>query len=94
MKDILLDETGDLAIVGGDFKIGDSAEQSVQQVLISGPGEYKEFPQVGCDIGKQINGVINRFTERNIRVQLESDGFRIEKLKLTEKGLDLKGDYE
>lgn len=94
MKDILLDNTGDLAIVGGDFVIGNSKEQSVEQILINSAGEFKEFPQVGCGIKKQKNGVISRFIERNIRVQLEADGFNVEKLTLTENGLDLKGDYE
>ncbi|MDB0602645.1 hypothetical protein PL373_16205 [Tenacibaculum maritimum] len=94
MKDLLLDENGDLSIVNGDFIIGNSSEQSVEQLLISKAGEWKEHPQIGCDIQKSMNGLINRFLERNIRVQLEADGFNIEKLKVTESGLELKGDYD
>ena len=88
MKDLLLDEEGDLKIVNGDFFIGDAAEQSVELLLISKPGEWKEFPQVGCDIQKARNGKIDRFLERNVRVQLESDGFEIDKLNITEKGIE------
>lgn len=94
MKDLLLDENGDLKIVNGDFVIGDASEQSVEQLLISKPGEWKEFPQVGCNIQKSRNGKIDRFLERNIRVQLESDGFKVGKLNVTEQGIELKGSYE
>ncbi len=94
MKDFLLDENGDLKIVNGDFVIGDAEEQTVERILISKPGEWKEYPQVGCDIQKAFNGVIDRFLERNVRVQLESDGFEIEKLNITEGGIELKGSYD
>ena len=94
MKDLLLDDDGDLKIINGDFVIGEAEVQSVERLLISKPGEWKEFPQVGCDIKKSMNGSIGRFLERNVRVQLESDGFSIEKLNITEKGIELKGGYE
>lgn len=93
MKDILVDENNELKIINGDFSIGDSASQSVEQILISRRGDWKESPQVGCDIQRSKNGVIGRFLERNIRVQLEADGFSVEKLRVTEKGVELKGDY-
>ena len=94
MKDLLLDENGDLAIVNGDLLIGDASTQSVQLILTSKPGEWKEFPLVGCDIERALNGAISRFLEQNIRVQLEADYFKIEKLQITEKGIDLNGTYE
>lgn len=94
MKDFILDQNSDLAIINGDFVVSDSQEQSVELLLISKPGEWKEFPQVGCDIQNALNGTISRFLERNVRVQLEADGFTIEKLEITKKGIELKGDYE
>lgn len=93
MKDIALDNSNDLKIINGDFVVSDSAGQCVQLILISKQGEWKEFPQVGCDIEQAKNGVIGRFLERDIRVQLEADGFSVEKLRVTEKGVELKGDY-
>lgn len=93
MKDIIL-ENDDLKIINGDFFAGDSQSQSVELLLKSMQGEWKEFPDAGCGVEKAQNGVIDRFFQRNIRVQLEADGFAIEKLHINEKGIELKGKYE
>ena len=93
MQDLVLDENYDLVIENGDFKISDSQSQSVELLLLSKPGEWKQHPEAGCDIVKAKNGVIDRFLDREIRLQLEADGFRIEKMKLTETGIDLSGEY-
>lgn len=93
MKDILLKE-GDLQVVGGDFFAGESQNQSVELLLQSMQGEWKEYPEAGCGLSKAQNGVIDRFFTRNIRVQLEADGFSTETLIINEKGIELKGTYE
>ena len=93
MKDIIL-EDDDLKIVNGDFFIGESQNQSVELLLKSMQGEWKEHPESGCGLPKAQNGVIDRFFQRNIRVQLEADGFSIETLNINEKGIELKGKYE
>ena len=93
MKDILL-ENDDLQILNGDFFVGDSQNQSVELLLKSMQGEWKEYPEAGCGLLKTQNGVIDRFFQRNISVQLEADGFIIEKLTINEKGIELKGNYE
>lgn len=93
MKDILLKDF-DLEITkNGDFDVGESQNQSVEMLLISEQGQWKEFPEAGCDIASAQHGAINRFLDRRIRVQLEADGFEIENLKITEKGLQLNGQY-
>ncbi|GIZ15311.1 hypothetical protein [Capnocytophaga catalasegens] len=93
MKDILL-ENDDLQLINGDFFAGESQNQSVEMLLKSMQGEWKEHPEAGCGLEKAQNGVIDRFFARNIRVQLEADGFDIEKLTINEKGIELKGNYE
>ena len=45
--DILFDNNGDLAIFAGDFTIGDSTAQEVEDIILSYPGWWKEFPSVG-----------------------------------------------
>lgn len=93
MKDIIL-ENDDLKIVNGDFFVGESQNQSVELLLKSMQGEWKEHPEAGCGLLKAQNGVIDRFFQRNIRVQLEADGFSVEILTIDEKGIELKGKYE
>lgn len=92
MKDFIVNEY-DLETEGGDFVTGESESQAVELVLLSKQGEWKQFPETGCDIGKSRNGAINVLLERNIRVQLQADGFSIEKLKITETGIEINGKY-
>ena len=93
MQDFILVENYDLIIENGDFKISDAQSQSVELLLLSKPGEWKQHPEAGCDILKAKNGVIDRFLDREIRLQLEADGFQIEKMKLTQEGVELNGEY-
>lgn len=95
MQDILLN-TGndtDLIIRNGDFAAGTSDEQQVQMLLISAPGEWKEHPEAGVGLYLGGHGTIDLFMERNIRVQLEADGFKISTLSITETGISLDGQY-
>lgn len=88
-KDILLDENGDLVIVNGDFVIGDSDTQEIEQLLISKKGEFKEFPLVGADIERLIKSRSGQTAAiKEIKKQLIADGFdesniEIDKIDLT-----------
>lgn len=93
MNDLLLTDF-DLEIKNGDFVIGDSENQSVELLLVSSPGDWKQYPQVGCDIQKSLKGNISRFLERNISVQLQADGFKIDSLEISDTGINLQGSYE
>lgn len=93
MKDILL-ENDDLQMVNGDFFVGDSQSQSVELLLGTLQGEWKQHPEAGCGLSKAQNGIIDRFLNRNIRVQLQADGFSVENLTINEQGIDLSGNYE
>ena len=83
MKDILIRDFQLQISENGDFEIGTAENQ----------GEWKEYPEAGCDIVAAKNGTIDRFLDRRVRVQLEADNFKIETLKITEKGLQLNGQY-
>lgn len=93
MNDLLLTQDYDLEIKNGDFVIGDSQEQSVELLLMSNQGEFKLNPEAGCNILSAKNGTIGRLLDREIRVQLEADGFQLENLKITEYGIDVSGKY-
>ena len=93
MDDLLLNDF-DLEFENGDLVIGNSKDQSVQMLLLSAQGEWKEHPEAGADIRRAQNGVIDQFLERNIRVQLEADNFNLDKLTIDENGFQITGDYE
>lgn len=93
MKDIKL-ENDDLKIVDGDFVIGDGTDQNVELIFRLTPGELKEHLETGVSIDRSINGSIDRFLDRTIRVQMEADGFDISILEIKPTGITIDGSYE
>ena len=87
MQDILLDEHDNLLIDRGDWQLGDSHQQHEQLILTSMPGEWKENPETGVGLALSQHGVIDGFIKRTIAVQLEADGFKLDHLQITEKGI-------
>jgi hypothetical protein len=94
MKGILLNETGDIAVANGGMVIGDTSQQAVQLLFTGAQGEWKEHPTMGIGIKRIQHGAIDRFLDRTIRVQLEGIGFDVKKLDITEKGIELEGDFK
>lgn len=94
MRDILLDENNDLKIINGDFLIGESTNQNVELLFKTSPGEWKEHIETGIAIQRSNNGNLDRFLDRTIRVQMEADGYNIEKLVINELGVSIDGQYE
>ncbi len=92
MIDLLVEEN-DLVIAKGDLVLGDAQNQTLEMLLISKQGEWKQFPEAGCDIERMKNGAISRFMERNIKIQLEADGFQLKKMTITPQGIDITGKY-
>lgn len=93
MKDLQLDQEGDLLFENGDFSISDSEAQHIELILQSSQGQWKESPEMGANLHKAQSGVIDRFLNRDIRVQLEADGVEINDLIITEKGIEVIGNY-
>lgn len=94
MNDILLNSDYDLNFENEDLAIGNSKNQSIEMILLSAQGEWKEHPEAGADVKRAINGVIDQLLDRNIRVQLEADNFNLDELIINENGFQIKGDYE
>lgn len=93
-KDILVNPQNDLEWVGGDLGVIDSSFQNVKMLLESEQGQWKQHPEAGCFLQRNKNGNITRFFERNLRVQLQADGFSVKKLAITPTGVHLEGSYE
>lgn len=82
MKDILLDENGDLRIENGDLVIGDSQDQEVESVLIFNKGELKEDPLFGADLITKIKSNVSEVEIKQIiKNQLKRDGKSYEEFK-------------
>jgi len=80
-KDILLDDSGDLLIEGGDFVIGQSDQQHILHILQAAPGQYKQHPMTGANAVSFVGGS-NADLKRNIRLQLLMDGYDVKKLSI------------
>ena len=75
MTDILFDENNDLAIAAGDWQIGDSTNQEVEDLLISYPGWWKEFPLCGCALPNYLKSPGNgQAIQSTIQLQMLADG--------------------
>lgn len=94
MRDFMLDNNHDLKIANGDFVINDSTDQNVELLFRITPGELKQHLETGIAIDRAINGSLDRFLDRTIRVQMAADGYAIDKLAINEKGISIIGSYE
>ena len=94
MKDFVLNHEHDLKIENGDFVIGDATDQNVELIFKSAPGQWKEHLETGVAIDRYINGNADRFLDRLIRVQLASDGYKIDNLVINHNGIAIDGSYE
>jgi len=73
-KDILTDQL----FLNGDFNVGYSDEQHIQDVILAAPGHYKQHPLIGVDVLQYVNAPMSPRViaemERNIQLQLQADG--------------------
>lgn len=84
-QDFLFDDDGDLRIENGDFVIGDSDVQHIQDIIFSGPGWYKEFPEIGVNALSYLGskGKQQEF-QRAIKLQLQSDGYNVNTIRVSQ----------
>ena len=85
-KDIKLIEN-DLDFLDGDFAIGASDEQHVEDIIRAYVGHYKEYPTLGVGIDLYVNSSGSQLElQRNIKFQLESDGFTVNNVIVDQEG--------
>ncbi|BBQ07578.1 oxidase [Elizabethkingia anophelis] len=76
MNDLILKD-GELSIVNGDFEIGESTQQEIENILIAFKGEYKQHPLLGAELQKMLKARNTRQgITREVNEQLQYDGFR------------------
>lgn len=87
MSDILVNKEGDLEIQNGDFVTGDPQQQDIQHILLAEKGQFRQFPTLGVGVRKRLNGPFSvEELRRDVRINLESDGFKVNKVDTDEDG--------
>jgi hypothetical protein len=75
MNDILFDDSWDLSVSNGDFAVGESTLQEVEDLIMSYPGWWKEYPLAGCAAPNYINSPgTGQQLSNSINQQLKLDG--------------------
>lgn len=82
MNDIILTSM-DVAILNGDFVVGDATKQHQELLLSTAPGDWKQHPVVGVGLVNFIDDESPEGMLREIRQQFTKDGMRITNLKAT-----------
>lgn len=77
VRDILLLDDGDLAILNGDFVTGYSDQQHIALILQTAPGNWKQNPFLGANLQ---NDLVGPFSPQDIQAQitlgLQVDSFK------------------
>ncbi|MCX6232611.1 MAG: oxidase [Bacteroidetes bacterium] len=93
-QDILLDDSGDLACVDGDFVIGESTLQHQKLLLITQKGEWKENPKCGIGIENYLNDDDTNDMLNEINDQFEKDGMHVTSVNYINQQLQVDANYE
>lgn len=92
-KDAKLDTDGDLLFSDGDFVVEESDQQHIDDILVSGKGNWREWPTIGVEISRYLNStgqITNRVgLLRKMRLNLEFDNFQINQLQFVRVGGNL-----
>lgn len=77
----------------GDFTIGESDPQHVQDIINAWAGWWKEFPTLGVGIKRYLGkrgGV--QVVKRAIKIHLKSDGYRADNIVVKDNQVFITGD--
>ena len=71
----------DLSFKNGDFAVGDSDSQHVQDTITAYAGWWKQYPADGVGLQSYVNGSGNfQKLAKNIKLQLQKDGYTVNPL--------------
>ncbi|MCX6232441.1 MAG: oxidase [Bacteroidetes bacterium] len=92
--DILLDENFDLAVVDGDFVLGESTQQHQELLLLINKGELKEFPLAGVGLNEYLldDGEMLELTQE-ICKQFSVDGMKVGEIELSGESIKINAEY-
>ena len=73
--------------------VGGALYQNQALILQAAKGEYKEYPTLGVGIAAMVNDNDLTDWKREIALQLEGDGMRVDKLEITAQKLVVDASY-
>lgn len=87
MTGILIDTvTGDLMVTGRSLTLGDTDSQTVELVLVTAPGEWKEQPLLGADARSQLGGQTDPLWPGQTKRMIQSQGVEVQRIDIGEDG--------
>ena len=90
--DIQCDDSGELIIEDGDFRMGPSDAQSMQFLTWANPGSFKQSPTMGIGIFDMLNASTGPVNMNALRQRIvknaTADGMNIVNLDLTDLDLN------
>lgn len=87
-NDILLDADNDFHITDNDVTIGESDGQHARLIIDTQKGDWTQFPQTGVGIVQYLKGAFDGEARRNVRLQMQGDGYKVDTLEFdVETGL-------
>lgn len=87
MAGILIDaETHDLVVMNGRVVIGDTSQQTVEAVLLTAPGEWKEHPLLGAHARGQLGGNTDKLWCNQTKKMIRQCGVDVKSIVMSPNG--------
>lgn len=94
-NDLLLDDGLDLMFADGDLVIGEATRQHQVLLLLTSPGELREFPMRG--VGLQhwlLDDAAKGDVTRRIKQEFEADGMTVQRIRYNGDNVTTEASYE
>lgn len=88
MKDIMLDDNGNVEIRNNKIVVSDCKLQMVQHLIVAYPGEFKLYPLLGGKVRNLLNGAIDPFWSGNVKRQLKICNIATD-INVTEENIEI-----
>ncbi len=92
-QDILLTDTGDIAIVNGDFVISESSAQHQRLLLLANKCDYKENPMRGVGTKRYLETSDSNAFAREIRQEFTLDGMEVTSITINAETITVDATY-
>lgn len=92
MLDFILNGN-DLAVADGDLAIGSVGDDNAYLLLVTSKGDWKGSPLTGVGVVRFLNAPDDRALEREVRIQLEADGFACRSVQLLSDKLKIEAEW-
>jgi hypothetical protein len=94
MKDLKLDQDGDLVIKDNDLALVVSDEQHKEHLLTTEKGAIKQFPGIGVGLFTYLEAEDVAGLLREIAIQFSADGMKVKKVSVQDTKLIHNAEYK